>query len=42
MTKDIISKNYEVIARKDQVINEKILIVAKKHNKVNQLFINSI
>lgn len=42
ITKDVYANNAEIIAKKDQYINEKILVVAKKHNKINQLFFSSI
>ena len=39
---DIIGKNFELIAKKDQIINEKIIENAKTHNKLNYLFFNSV
>lgn len=41
LTIDIFGKNNEIIAKKNQIINEKIINNAKLHNKVNYLMYNS-
>ena len=42
LTVDIFGKNNEIIAKKNQIINEKVINNAKLHNKVNYLMYNSI
>ena len=38
---DVFGLNNELIGRKNEIINEKIIKKAKSHNKVNHLFFNS-
>jgi len=38
---DIFGQNKEIIAKKNQIINDKIIKMAKKHNKLNILAFNS-
>ena len=38
LTKDIIGKNNELILKQNQTITAKQLIVAKQHDKLNELF----
>jgi len=38
---DIFGQNQEIIAKKNQIINDKIIKIAKKHNKLNILAFNS-
>ena len=41
ITKDIFGFNNEIIAKQDEIINEKIIKKANKHNKINLLFFYS-
>ena len=41
IVKDILGFNNEIIAKKDEIINSKIINRAIKHNKLNLLFFNS-
>ena len=38
---DIFGFNNELIIRKNEIINERIINIAKKHNKLNHLIVNS-
>ena len=38
LSKDIIGKNNELILKQDQVITPKLVLIAKQHEKLNELF----